>query len=182
MPTRLLHRHASRSNLMLLSSSDPKPRTELFDREEEQKKLVALTGQKPFSFHVLLGPRSSGKSKLLNALFGDMQNAFTIDCRGMNATRPETFLEALLKNLLARAQPTVIEQVMRMGISFLSGVKISAGNKSEITYDPAAAIKAGTGTIDPASLSSVFEALTWVDWSVDIRPALSSISLPSGYS
>lgn len=101
----------------------------IFDREAEHQHLDSLQHTSPARVTVVLGPRSCGKTCLLQDLFAKQRNAVYVDCRAIDATTPAGLIEALLSKLAARLPQKKLEELAPTLLAgVLSSVPLTAQN------------------------------------------------------
>eukprot|EP00877_Chromochloris_zofingiensis_P014266 jgi/Chrzof1/9093/Cz03g35240.t1 len=97
--TRRRHVTAANSSAQDLTANS-NPSSAVYDRAHNRKQLGALCQRTPRAITVIVGPRSSGKTTLLQDFVrqqGAAQSLAYIDCRTIDSSTPTGFAQALVK-------------------------------------------------------------------------------------
>jgi len=141
----------------------------IFDREAELDQLRSLQRQRPASVTVVLGPRSCGKTAVLQELFAKQADAVYIDCRGLSRGSPASLIKALLKELAAKAPVNATERAIaafgQVAATVISNMKIDQKADGMSFTISEIAKRVLTSEPQQQDLDAVFQALGWVgDW------------------
>jgi hypothetical protein len=123
----------------------------------------------PMAIVAVLGPRSCGKTALLKEVLSDKPYTVYINCRGISASTPASFVQALLTNVLPKAPMSVQEIVMNSLQAVVGGlatkVSMASDVKEDFTFKPAELVRliAGIHRKTPAAgMNAFFDALRYV--------------------
>jgi len=127
-----------------------------------------MCAKAPTAILAVLGPRSCGKTALLKEVLSDKPYTVYINCRGISASTPASFVQALLTNVLPKAPMSVQEIVMNSLQAVAGGLatKMSMASdvKEEFTFKPAELVKllAGIHSKTPETgMNAFFDALRY---------------------
>jgi ATPase domain predominantly from Archaea len=123
----------------------------MFDRTAESAEMAAMLNRKPIAVRLLLGPRSSGKTRLLKHCLCQSklnQSICCVDCRSFDASAPTTFARGLEQRALPLFLQTVPSQVVytieklletpliKGGVSAVKSLTMNSEDSSVATFTP----------------------------------------------
>ncbi|KAK9819969.1 hypothetical protein WJX72_004593 [[Myrmecia] bisecta] len=122
-----------RSPLSTVCQAEKRRKKPIFDRTREQAELAAWLDSEPASVTLVLGPRSAGKTAIMEAYIDSHsdKDIIYIDCRADDVQTPDNFAAALLKNTQRNAP--LIEK-LRNVLGAAAGAKFKNG---QLTYQSA---------------------------------------------